>query len=264
MSGLETGRRVRAMWSIGFWIAVGVASYVLGVQSALGQQAEASVLDAARFTTDPPAPLNLVSIQTVGIALLVVGLLAWAVHGIRRALAMLLISVAAIVASQLLKLQLLPRPELFELDAPNTFPSGHMTVFAVLVAAVIWAVPTGMRAVVAIAGAALLSAVGWQLLAFGWHRPSDVLGAIALGVVAFATATLIRPATTRSTPLLYRTIRAGLGMLGWILVAGSLALAAFAATRADQDLLLDAGQFGVIGASVLASRSLLVLSTGPR
>jgi hypothetical protein len=264
VSARETGRRLRAVWSIVFWVAVGVTSYVLGVQSALGQQAEASVLDAARFTTDPPAPLNLVSIPTVGIALGVIGLLAWGVHGIRRALALLLISAAALVASQLLKLQLLPRPELFEIDAPNTFPSGHMTVFTVLVAAIVWAVPTTVRAIVAVAGAALLAAVGWQLLAYAWHRPSDVLGAIALGVVAFAVATLVRPATTRSTPILYRTVRAGLGMLGWILVAGSLAMAAFAASQANQDLLLDAGQFGIIGASVLASRSLLVLSTGPR
>lgn len=264
MSGLASGRRIRAVWSIVFWIAVGVGSYVLGVQSALGQQAEASVLDAARFTTDPPAPLNLVSIPTVGITLLVIGLVALGVHGIRRALGLLVVSAAALVASQLLKLQLLPRPELFELDAPNTFPSGHMTVFTVLVAAIVWAVPTSARALVAVAGAALLAAVGWQLLAYGWHRPSDVLGAIALGVAAFAVATLIKPATSRSTPALYRTVRAGFGMLGWILVAGSLALAAFAAAQSNQDLLLDAGQFGIIGASVLAARSLLVLSTGPR
>lgn len=264
MSAWDTGRRIRALWSIIFWVVVGVASYVLGVQSAVGQQAEASVLDAARFTTDPPAPLNLVSIPTVGIALLVIGLIAWGVHGVRRALALVAISATALVASQLLKLQLLSRPELFELDAPNTFPSGHMTVFAVLTAAIIWAVPTSVRAIAALAGAALLAAVGWQLLAFGWHRPSDVLGAIALGVLAFAVATIMSPSTNRGTPMMYRTVRAGLGILGWIFVGGSVALAAFAASQANQDLLLDAGQFGVIGASALASRSLLVLSTGPR
>lgn len=264
MSGLETGRRLRALWSVLFWIAVGVGSYVLGVQSALGQEAEANVLDAARFTTDPPAPLNLVSVPSVAITLLAIGVVACAVHGFRRGIALLTISALALVASQLLKLQLLPRPELFELDAPNTFPSGHMTVFTVLVAALIWAVPARARSLFAVAGAALLAAVGWQLLAFGWHRPSDVLGAIALGVMAFALATLIRPARSRNTPMLYRTTRVGLGMLGWILVAGSVALAAFAVSQANQDLLLDAGQFGVIGASALATRTLLVLSTGPR
>ena len=33
---------------------IGVLSYVLGVGSTTGQQAEASVLDAATFTMDPP------------------------------------------------------------------------------------------------------------------------------------------------------------------------------------------------------------------
>jgi len=72
------------------------------------------------------------------------------------------------------------RPELLDLDAQNTFPSGHMAVFAVLVAALLWAVPRTARAVLAVLGAGLLGVVSWQLLEFGWHRPSDLLGAQAL------------------------------------------------------------------------------------
>lgn len=262
VAGLDTKRRLGALWSILFWVAVGVGSYVLGVQSTVGQQAEASVLDAARFTTDPPAPLNLVSIPSVGISLLGLGILAWIVHGIWRGLGVVLVSAVALVASQLLKLQLLPRPELFELNAPNTFPSGHMTVFTVLVAALIWAVPTRIRAFVTLGGSALLAAVGWQLLAFGWHRPSDVLGAIALGVGAFALATALRPATSRGTPILARTLSIGMLMIGWALVLGALVLALVAATTSNQNLMLDAGQFGIIAAATLGSRSLFRLSTG--
>ncbi|QIK61883.1 phosphatase PAP2 family protein [Leucobacter viscericola] len=261
MSGALTSRRLRALWSTLFWAALGVGSYVFGVQSALGQEAEASVLEAARFTTDPPAPLNLVSTPSVGVALLAIGILAWIVHGIVRAVGIVVISALAILASQLLKLQLLDRPGLFELDAANTFPSGHMTVFTVLVAAIIWAVPTKIRAIVALVGAAILSAVGWQLLAYGWHRPSDVLGAIALGIVAFAIATLIRPSTSRGTPLLTRTVSIGMAMLSWTLIAAAIVLAVVSVAASNQGLLLNAGQFGVIGTSILGSRSLFRLST---
>lgn len=264
MSGVTSSRRLRALWTAIFWIAVGVGSYVLGVQSTAGQQAEASVLGAARFTTDPPAPLNLVSIPTIAIALLVIALLALLVHGIRRALVVSLVSVTAIAASQLLKLRLLERPELFEIDAPNTFPSGHMTVFVVLVAALIWAVPTKVRAFVAFAGAALLGAVGWQLLEYAWHRPSDVLGAIALGALVFSLASVIRPATSRGSVVFSRATSVALALLGWILVAGALLLAVYAATTSHATLMLSAGQFGVVGASAIASRSLFKLCTSPR
>lgn len=261
MSGSSRGRRLAALWATLLWLALGIGSYTFGVQSALGQEAEASVLEAARFTTDPPAPLNLVSTASVGVALVAIGLLAGIVHGIVRAVGVVTISALAIVSSQLLKLRLLDRPGLFELDAANTFPSGHMTVFVVLVAALIWAVPTRSRAIVTAAGAALLAAVAWQLLAYGWHRPSDVLGAIGLGVVAFAVATLIRPSATQGTPLFYRTVSVGTAMLSWALIAGAVILAIGAQAVSNQDLLLNAGQFGVIGVSVLASRSLLRLST---
>lgn len=255
-----TGRR-RALWFVIFWAAVGVGSYVLGVRNELGQRAEDSALDAANFTTSPPPPLNLVSIPSVAVALLVVGVIALAVHGIRRAVVVTVVPALAIVASQLLKQQLLTRPALFELDLPNTFPSGHITVFTVLTAALIWAVPARGRAIVTLGCAALLGAAGWQLLAFGWHRPSDVFGGVALGAVAFSLACLIKPVTVSGSAVLGRTVSVGLAMVGWILLggAGVLALAAWAGN--SPALMLSAGEFGSLGVSALASRTLLLLST---
>lgn len=256
------GGRLSALWSLLFWIAVGVGSYLLGVRNALGQRAEDSVLEAADFTTTPPPPLNLVSIPSVAAALLALGAVAFFAHGVKRALVVTIVPAFAIAASQLLKLRLLSRPELFELDAPNTFPSGHMTVFTVLTAALIWAVPTRTRAFVALGGAALLSAVGWQLLAYGWHRPSDVLGGIALGTAAFGLACLIRPARSRGSAVLARTVSIGLVVLGWALVGGALVLAAIAAAQGSAPLMLSAGQFGCIAASLLSVRSLFRLGSG--
>jgi membrane-associated phospholipid phosphatase len=256
------GGRRRALWFAIFWIAVGVGSYVLGVQLEVGQRAEDSVLDAAEFTTSPPPPLNLVSIPSVAIALGVVAVVALLAHGVKRALVVTVVPALAIVASQLLKQVWLTRPQLFDLDVPNTFPSGHMTVFAVVTAALVWAVPTRARGFLAVAGAVLLSAVGWQLLAYGWHRPSDVLGGLALGTTAFALACLIRPATSRGSIVLGRTLAVGLALVGWIMVAAALVLAAVAAWNGNAATLLSAGQFGCIGAATLASRTLLLLSVG--
>lgn len=254
--------RLQALWFTIFWAALGVGSYVLGVSTPLGQRAEDSVLDAAEFTYSPPPPLNLVSIPSVAIALVLIGVLAGFVHGIRRALVVTVVPALAIVASQLLKQQLLTRPQLFELDLPNTFPSGHMTVFTVLTAALIWAVPTRVRSFVTLGGAALLAAAGWQLLAYGWHRPSDVLGGLALGTLAFSLACLVRPATARGRAILGRTTSIGLALIGLIAIVGALVLVGVAGWRNSPDLMLSAGEFGGVGVSALAARSLFLLSSG--
>lgn len=254
--------RLQALWSTILWTVVGVGSYVLGVRNALGQRAEDSALGAAEFTYSPPPPLNLVSIPSVAVALLLVGVLAGIVHGIGRAVMVTVVPALAIVASQMLKQQLLTRPQLFDLDLPNTFPSGHMTVFTALTAALVWAVPTRVRSLVAIGGAALLGAAGWQLLAYGWHRPSDVLGGLALGTLAFSLACLVRPTTARGRAVLGRTASIGLALVGWVTVAGALALAGVAAWRSSPDLMLIAGEFGAVGVGALAARSLFALSSG--
>lgn len=259
---IRPGGRGRALGYAIFWAAVGVASYVFGVQSEVGQTVEDSVLDAAEFTMSPPAPLNLVSTGSVAIALVIVGIIGLAVHGIRRALVVTVVPAVAIVVSQLLKQQLLTRPQLFELDLPNTFPSGHMTIFTALIAGLVWAVPTRARALVSVAGAVVLAAAGWQLLAYGWHRPSDVFGAIALGCIAFAVAGLIGPARTRGEVRGGGATSVGLAIVGWVVTAGAIALAAYAALASNSDLLLVSGEFGAVGVSALASRSLLRLSVG--
>ncbi|WP_336659326.1 phosphatase PAP2 family protein [Leucobacter sp. USHLN153] len=264
MSGIALSGRRRAAWFLVFWVVIGVASYVLGVRNPLGQRAEDSVLGAAEFTTDPPAPLNLVSVPSVAIALVLIGAIAWVAHGFQRALVVTVVPAAAVIASQLLKLRLLSRPELFSLDAPNTFPSGHMTVFAALTAALIWAVPSAARAFVSLGGTVLVAVAGWQLLAYGWHRPSDVYGGVALAVVAFACAALVRPARSRGTAVLGRVLSVGLALVGWIVAGGAIILAVAAAYAGNSTLLLTAGEFGAVGAAALAMRSMLLLGSGRR
>lgn len=256
-----TGGRARALAFAAGALVLGVSSYVIGVRSALGQQAEASVLGQAEFTTNPPAPLNLVSITSVALAIAILGLLALAVHGLRRALVVALSTAAAIGASQLLKLQFLDRPELFELDAPNTFPSGHMTVFAALAAAAIYAVPSSWRSIVGLLGALLLGVVAWQLIAYGWHRPSDVLGALALTVLMFAVATLVSPSSSAPRAAFGLPVRAILLLgAGGAFVLALVALSIAALSEGSAGMMLLAGEAGVVSASTLCALVLISLS----
>ena len=246
----------------------GGLSYLFGVGSSLGQRAEASVLDASAFTFDPPPPLSLVSVPAVAIALLVITILAWIVHGAGRALWFAIFGFAAIAISQLLKQELLARPELFELDAPNTFPSGHMTVFAIISGGLIWAVPERWRAIVGLAAAVLMGTVAWQLLEYGWHRPSDVLGALALGVLTFALAAALRlPRRSRTVRVpssasvaLTKVLGAILTVAGVVIVAGGVILIAAAAGLGSDTLMLAASEISVVGVSALAARAMVTVS----
>lgn len=260
--------RTRALLYAVFALVVGGAAYFLGVGSFLGQKAEASVLDASAFDVDPEGPLRLVTPTNLIIALVAIGLLALWVHGLARAITILVASSVAIVASQILKERWLERPELLEIDAANTFPSGHMTVYAVLVGALIWAFPRGARSIMMLAATLLLGIVSWQLLEYGWHRPSDLIGAQALALFAFGVASWLGPRGTRRQPrssgaffvAANRLVSIILTIVGIALILGSVVLIAIAlATRSDV-LLLNAGEVALMGAGGLLVRTLTKLS----
>ncbi len=253
--------RIRALLTAIGSLLVGGLAYLLGVGSFLGQRAEASVLEASDFTANPPAPLSLVSPFTVVVSLVVIGLIALWAHGIWRALLILSASSVALIASQLLKESWLERPQLVELDALNTFPSGHMTVFAVLAAGIIWALPRGARSVAAIMSALVLAVVAWQLLEYGWHRPSDLLGAQALALSAFSIAAWLGPRSSRRdrgkantvSGLAHRIARIALVTIGAILIALGVALVAFAAWSRSDALMLTAGEIALVGVSAVTA-----------
>lgn len=260
--------RSRALIYAIFALFVGGAAYLLGVGSFIGQQAEASVLEASDFDPDPAGPLELVTPVNLAIALLVIGFIALWTHGIARTLSILTASSVAILVSQLLKERWLERPQLFEVDAANTFPSGHMAVYAVLIGALVWAVPRGLRFLVMMGAAILLSVVSWQLLEYGWHRPSDLIGAQALAVCVFALAACIGPRKTRrrrpnTVPVLVmlnHSVSIVLTVAGIALTVGALVLAVIAtSTRSDQLLLLS-GEISLFGVSALTVRTLAKLS----
>lgn len=76
---------------------------------------------------------------------------------------------------------------------PGAFPSGHVTVAASLALALVLVAPPALRWTAALAGGAYAAGIGVAVLALGWHRPSEVIGAylVATAWTALVAAVLI-------------------------------------------------------------------------
>lgn len=91
--------------------------------------------------------------------------------------------VSANATTQLLKL-VLTRPELgVGHSLPNSFPSGHVTLVAGIGMALIAAAPPKWRGIATLVAWATTCFVGIAVMDLGWHRLSDVLGAILVTTI---------------------------------------------------------------------------------
>jgi len=146
----------------------------------------------------------------------------------------------------------------------NSWPSGHTTVAASVSMALTLAVPRRLRPAAIVLGVVYTTATGVGTMIGGWHRASDVIGAV---LVVLAWAGLVtaldgrlepghRPKTARAT----RTVIALLG--GMAVVAGATAALALDRTlglgvavlhsRADLLIAFAGGAVGVAAVCCLA------------
>jgi membrane-associated phospholipid phosphatase len=107
----------------------------------------------------------------------------------------------AIASAEILK-RILPRRDLApELNAYvdngniDTYPSGHSTIAMAFALGLLLVASPRYRTAVAAFGMLWASVVPMAALAAGWHRPSDVLGGMALALLWMSAAAVI----TRST-----------------------------------------------------------------
>ena len=142
--------------------------------------------------------MQAVSVPSIAMAVGVVA--AVAVTRSRPALAVAAAAtvVGANVTTQALK-HWLVRPDLLDLGSPNvnSFPSGHVTVVASLAAGALLVMPRRAQPTVAALGVVATAVTAVATVALGWHRPSDVIGAI--GVVGAWAAIAGAWATGRSS-----------------------------------------------------------------
>lgn len=176
-----------------------VLTYAFAVRTHVGQllDTQAMLLVAAHLanTTWPQVLLNLITPDSVVLAVAALGLLVWAARGVGAAAVATGTAVGTILAAVVLK-TVLVRPPLLD-AAANSLPSGHVAAVAGLAAAAVAVTGQGLRTAVVLAGGAATALTGVATLALGWHRASDVLASGLLAVTVAATA---RATATSTAP----------------------------------------------------------------
>jgi len=172
-----------------------VLAYVVFVRTHAGQRVDEAALSGrlASLHARHAADQLLTTISVGSLALVLVLLVGQALlrRHVAQAVVAVVVVLGAVALTELLKHVVLPRPELVPTAIPhNSFPSGHTTTaFAVGIAAALAAPPRWRRAVAA--GALVYgTAIGVATIAAGWHRPSDVAGAL-LVVTGWAAAVVL-------------------------------------------------------------------------
>lgn len=169
---------------------LGIASLVvlvrLALQSHRGQAWDDAAMHAVMAGRD--TRLTVLSLLGyVGIGALVAVVAACAVVSVLRGRIALAVGAVVVIAgsnvtTQLLKHSLLDRPDL-GLGTLNSLPSGHTTVVASAVGASLLVAPRAWRPVVALGGGFATTVTGASTIVAGWHRPSDVVAALAVALV---------------------------------------------------------------------------------
>ncbi|WP_433260781.1 phosphatase PAP2 family protein [Micromonospora vinacea] len=112
---------------------------------------------------------------------------------LRRRLAAGVVGVGMVVCAVLVAgtvKSALPRPDL-QIESStthNSFPSGHVAAATALLLAFMLVLPGWARRWLAVPGAAGVSVIASATMIAGWHRFSDVLGGVLLGVTLFCLA----------------------------------------------------------------------------
>jgi membrane-associated phospholipid phosphatase len=253
---------------------VGLAvCYLVAVRTGWGQHLDDDALlgrslnpQVQRASSRLLRSIDLTSLAVLGGAIVFIAL--------TRARVWLAVSAAALilgatVTTEALK-RILARPELTHPDrlANPSFPSGHTTVAASLVVALLIVVPARWRGLVAVAGTAYAVFVGAATVTAGWHRPSDVVGGFLVTVAwASAICALLVAGRGPGSRAGRREARQSGRLAVPLLVVGALMLAvvgfAFAGTLAAiEDRQLQTVPFGAAYtgsvASILAACSVLV------
>ncbi|MFH5824950.1 phosphatase PAP2 family protein [Georgenia sp. AZ-5] len=174
------------------------------------------------------------------------------------------------VTTQLLKYQVLTRPDLGVTQGyqENTLPSGHTTVAGSVAAAMLLVAPSSSRWLVALLGAAYTGATGLATMADGWHRASDVVAAVLVVAAWALLAQAVAGPTAEAGPT--RTAAALLalvGVVGGIVAAASMLLtrgASLEPSRAEMLIAYGGASAGVLATVALATLAVLVVGTRPR
>lgn len=207
----RTGRAALIAWCV-LVLASCAGVVVATVRSLLltrdGQDLDQRAMEAVYARRDTVEQvlslLGYISIGSAALVLTVCVVLALARRRVAEAAAAVVLVAGANLSTQLLKRVVLDRPDFGHL-ALNSLPSGHTTVVSSLVLAALLVAGTAIRPLISILGSFAITFTGASTLVAGWHRPSDVVAALAvsLGWGALVVLALVvrRPGRFTGAPL---------------------------------------------------------------
>ncbi|MGA8987083.1 phosphatase PAP2 family protein [Aeromicrobium sp.] len=185
----DTARRGTALPALGVVVAAGLVLFAMvriALESSQGQRWDDTAMTTVVAGRD--AQLTLLSwlgyVSIGAIALVVAGVVLIALFRgkARLAVAAGVLIVGANISTQLLKQLVLDRPD-FGLGVLNSLPSGHTTVVASATGAMLLVVPGVLRPTAAAAGGFATTLAGASTIVAGWHRPADVVAALAVSLL---------------------------------------------------------------------------------
>ena len=203
-----------------------VACYLFFVRTAQGQRIDAAAL--RRVDADPDLTrevAGLLNDLTIGVSVAVlVGCMAVALVRNRpgHAIVAAVLVGGANATTQLLKYEVLTRPELGYDTNDNSMPSGHTTVALSLALAMLLVVPRLSRGLLVLVGSVSATVVGVGVVVAGWHRPSDVLASIGVCLAWAGLVGLWLQLRARETPPPRRTTGHPMGALIGVVLAVAL------------------------------------------
>jgi membrane-associated phospholipid phosphatase len=186
--------------------------YLVFVRTTEGQRLDQVALDHLGRSTDSretvSTVLDIITIGGMALVLAACVLIALVRRRWSLAVGAVVLVGTANLATEVLKHQILTRPDL-GYGQTNSFPSGHTTVVASITMAALLVVPRGARWLVAVVGSVSVAVTGVGTVVAGWHRPADVVAALfvslAVGTAVLALLT-VRHGTQAGAPPARRTL----------------------------------------------------------
>jgi len=187
-------RQVRVALAVAAVAAVSVAVwYVVFVRTRWGQELDDLAFEGRRAvsaatTQRTDRMLHAVTESSLFLLGGAIVLLALAQRRLRVAVVVGACMSFAVVTTEILKLRLLDRPSFGGVQGitHNSYPSGHATIGMVLSLGLVMVAPSAWRRPATLIAAMVATAFGTAVLASGWHRPSDSLGAAGVALAWFA------------------------------------------------------------------------------
>lgn len=134
--------------------------------------------------------LGYISIGTTALGLAACIVVALAQGKIRLAVAAVSLVAGANISTQVLKHSLIERPD-FGYSTLNSLPSGHTTVVISVVLAALLVAPRALRPLFALLGSFAVTLTGASTVVGGWHRPGDIIAAMAVCLIWAAGVALV-------------------------------------------------------------------------